>query len=60
MNYWVQTLINNTPENFIRNILRLLKFKGSSDVMFAGYIMGTLACGSDTIPVGLPICQEGF
>jgi hypothetical protein len=42
VNYWVQTLISNTPGNFIWNILHLLKYKGGSDVKFAGYIMGAL------------------
>jgi hypothetical protein len=55
VNYWVQTLISNTPGNFVYIILHLLKYKGGSDVMFVGYIMGAFACGSDTFPSGLRI-----
>jgi len=60
VNSWVQTLISNTTGNCICSILYLLKYKGGSDVKFTSYIMGAFACGSDTIPAGLPIWLEGF
>jgi hypothetical protein len=60
VNYWVQTLISNTPGNFMCSILHLLKYKGGSDVTFAGYVMGVFACGSDTFPSGLSVWLEGF
>jgi hypothetical protein len=49
--------MSNTPGSFIWNILHLLKYKDGSDVTFT---VGTFACGSDTIPVGLPLWLEGF